>query len=97
MSRLHDLLLGDNCIEGIIPQEIGRLDQLCNLELAGNQLRGTIPTIELARMKSLRSLDITRNYLVHADAAQKYLEERLRGCFVNVESGQRPKANDEYS
>mmetsp|Transcript_10802 Transcript_10802/g.16432 ORF Transcript_10802/g.16432 Transcript_10802/m.16432 type:complete len:1122 (-) Transcript_10802:87-3452(-) len=91
LSHLRDLLLADNFLEGPIPHEIGKLSELCNLELSGNRFRGAIPTIEITRIRSLQSINLSRNYLIHADAAQKYLEERLRHCFINVDSGQRPK------
>lgn len=95
LTGLRDVLFAENFIEGNIPPAIGKLTELSSLELQGNRMNGPIPTVEIARMQSLRKLNLSRNHLVHGEAAQKHLSDRLQHCDVNVDSGQRPKAHYE--
>ena len=95
LSQLREILFAENFIEGNIPPAIGKLAKLNSLELQGNRLNGPIPTVEIARMQTLRTLNLSRNHLVHGEASQKHLSERLQHCNVDVDSGQRPKAQYE--
>ncbi|XP_072972988.1 receptor-like protein EIX2 [Typha angustifolia] len=54
--------LSRNNLSGVIPEEIGALRQLGNLNLAGNHLVGIIPE-KIGDMLSLESLDLSSNKL----------------------------------
>jgi Leucine-rich repeat (LRR) protein len=53
----------DVSFKGQVPTELGLLTSLESLTLIGPDLRGSIP-IELARLKALKLLDLSRNYVV---------------------------------
>mmetsp|Transcript_16001 Transcript_16001/g.36028 ORF Transcript_16001/g.36028 Transcript_16001/m.36028 type:complete len:194 (-) Transcript_16001:849-1430(-) len=42
-GRVNKIILAENRLEGVIPQEIGRLTSLIELDLRCNQIRGPLP------------------------------------------------------
>ena len=56
------LQLDNNLFSGIIPEELGNLDDLIILDLHSNALIGSIPE-ELGNLSQLRLLDISNNTL----------------------------------
>lgn len=89
-TSLQDLLLGDNEMHGLIPPDMGHLKLLTHLELQGNRFEGHLPIVELSNLKKLRALDLSRNHLSGAALAEKHIKDRLKNCFVNINTGQRP-------
>ncbi|KAJ6420349.1 hypothetical protein OIU84_030295 [Salix udensis] len=62
LTRLAQLVLEDNSLEGNIPPGLGRLPSLSTLSLNGNHLRGQIPP-SLGNFKKLQQLSLARNLL----------------------------------
>ncbi|KAL2642055.1 hypothetical protein R1flu_009642 [Riccia fluitans] len=72
VSMLQELDLSDNFIDGVMPQELGRLEHLTVLRLRGRivtgsmdtraMLSGSIPQ-ELGQLQNLEELDLARNAL----------------------------------
>ena len=61
-GRVSTIWLADNNLVGVIPPEIGSLDELFTLGLRENRLSGTIPA-ELSKFKRLRDLFLSRTEL----------------------------------
>ena len=61
-GRVTDLRLGDNQLSGLIPSELGNLDNLEWLNLSNNQLSGLIPS-ELGNLDNLELLGLGSNQL----------------------------------
>ncbi|GJT57886.1 putative non-specific serine/threonine protein kinase [Tanacetum coccineum] len=59
---LERLNLGDNNLNGSIPESLGRLTNLRDLDLSVNELTGPIPDV-LGKLRSLKVLDLSSNYL----------------------------------
>jgi hypothetical protein len=55
--------LPNNLLEGTIPNEIGQLEGLTNLDLFQNQLRGTIPAEQIGKLSNLTYLGLHNNKL----------------------------------
>ena len=60
LTGLQTLYLSDNRFAGTIPSTLRRLSRLGSLSLRNNQLSGTIPVLD---QSSLRSIDLSVNYL----------------------------------
>jgi hypothetical protein len=62
LSKLRELVLNDNRLEGSIPKELGKLTNLTHLKFADNELSGPIPA-ELGNLSKLVELDLSDNKL----------------------------------
>ncbi len=61
-GRVYQLFLGGNNLTGIIPADIGNLQQLAHLYLDGNSLTGSIP-VEIGSLQQLQTLYLDGNSL----------------------------------
>ncbi|CAM6063020.1 unnamed protein product [Sphagnum tenellum] len=62
LSKLNFLNMAQNNLRGLIPQEIGLLNDLQRLNLSYNQFSGTIP-VELGNLQNVQVLDLSHNQL----------------------------------
>ncbi|MBA0601584.1 DNA damage-repair/toleration protein DRT100 [Gossypium raimondii] len=62
LSRLKQLVLEDNSLQGNIPSGLGRLSFLQTLSLAGNHFNGVVP-LSLGNLRNLVMLNLGRNSL----------------------------------
>ncbi|KAE8677869.1 high mobility group B protein 7-like [Hibiscus syriacus] len=62
LTRLTQLVLEDNSLQGYIPLSLGRLSYLQTLSLAGNRLKGTVPP-GLGNLRNLVMMNLGRNLL----------------------------------
>jgi hypothetical protein len=62
LSKLNFLNMAQNNLRGLIPQEIGLLNDLQRLNLSYNQFLGTIP-VELGNLQNVQVLDLSHNQL----------------------------------
>ncbi|KAG6652711.1 receptor-like protein kinase 7 [Carya illinoinensis] len=62
LEKLYWLYLSNCSLEGLIPEGLGNLTQLTNIELSWNQLSGEIPT-DILKLKNLSQLDLYYNLL----------------------------------
>ena len=68
-GRVNQISLSENNLTGIIPTEIGNLQQLEYLSLSGNFLTGSIPS-EIGDIQQLSNLYLDRNSLTGAIPAE---------------------------
>ncbi|KAK3231278.1 hypothetical protein Dsin_003159 [Dipteronia sinensis] len=62
-TRLRFLAIGDNLLEGVIPDSIGNLsNSLTNLYMGGNYIHGRIPA-SISHLNNLALLNLSNNYL----------------------------------
>ena len=62
LGRVSRLNLDDNLLSGVIPTQLGSLNNLETLDLSDNRLRDAIPT-ELGSLNNLVTLDLSENRL----------------------------------
>ncbi|GAY67254.1 hypothetical protein CUMW_255090, partial [Citrus unshiu] len=63
LTKLKELSLGGNRLQGEIPREFGNLADLEQMSLWENNLRGEIP-LEIGNLQNLEELDLRQNKLV---------------------------------
>ncbi len=68
-GRVTELILIENNLTGIIPAEIGDLQQLSYLDLDGNSLTGSIP-VEIGSLQQLSTLILGGNSLIGSIPAE---------------------------
>lgn len=61
-DRVHTIKLVNNNLSGMIPDAIGNLSELVELNLGRNHINGTIPN-EVGKLKKLRILKLNKNEL----------------------------------
>lgn len=61
LEKLYWLYLSNCSLEGRIPEGLGNLTQLVNLELSWNQFSGEIPG-DIVKLKNLRQLELYNNF-----------------------------------
>eukprot|EP00752_Nemacystus_decipiens_P017613 g15785.t1 len=84
-GRVVALLLAENNLQGVIPAELGALDELAHLDLSSNELHGSIPT-ELETLPKLQRLLLHDNNLtgpVRKTLAKLGLNDDLSGKMRN--------------
>lgn len=74
-STVLALRLGDNSLEGPIPEALGDLPNLRELDLSANRLEGPLPAA-LAGLRSLVRLDLSGNPAAGAEEASEVLVSR---------------------
>jgi hypothetical protein len=81
-GMIEYLGLRENFLEGSLPPEIGLLEELKGIDLAGNLLQGAIPS-QIGLLSNLETIDLGENMLVHALPSELGQLSQLRSLHVN--------------
>jgi Leucine-rich repeat (LRR) protein len=80
-GHINELRLLMNDLQGIIPSDFCKLEQLCYLDLSNNHLHGSIPE-EICQLSSLRELKLHYNQLSGSIPNSIGLMSSLRGLHL---------------
>mmetsp|Transcript_124438 Transcript_124438/g.244074 ORF Transcript_124438/g.244074 Transcript_124438/m.244074 type:complete len:243 (+) Transcript_124438:76-804(+) len=98
-GRVNKLLLADNQLGGCIPEDIGVLESLKEIDFRLNKIKGTIPKA-MSTLKKLEGLYLFDNYIEGKIPHELSLLPELSGIYLynnNFDSGEAPAAVEVFN